>query len=106
MSSPQISSGNRAMQLYTLVPNLHVQDPAIREIDLGNCPWTVATVIEDDDLMFGGKALSAWYEEDRRRLSTSHEEEERRGRQRERVRTESHHHHHHQHVKKSKESKQ
>ena len=42
--------------------------------------WMVATVIEDDDLMFGGKSLSAWHEEDRSRYSTP--EEETRGRQR------------------------
>ncbi|KAK5989498.1 hypothetical protein PT974_11021 [Cladobotryum mycophilum] len=48
-------------------------------------------IIEDEDLMFGGKTLSAWYEEDRSRLSgssddghQSHSEEERRGRERER----------------------
>jgi hypothetical protein len=40
------------------------------------------TIIEDEDLTFGGKSLSAWYEEDRRRFSHSDEEEERRGRER------------------------
>lgn len=38
-------------------------------------------IIDDDDLMFGGKSLSAWYEEERKSLSTP-AEEERRGRQR------------------------
>lgn len=75
----------------------------------------IATVIEDDDLTFGGKPLSAWYEEDRRRLSNSgKDEEERRGRQRERARIDSHHYHQHQHhkpqqqqhVKKTKEVNQ
>jgi hypothetical protein len=42
--------------------------------------WMVSTVIEDDDLTFGGKSLSAWYEEDRQKVSFP--EEERRGRQR------------------------
>ncbi|CAK7202883.1 hypothetical protein SEUCBS139899_005610 [Sporothrix eucalyptigena] len=28
--------------------------------------WMAFTIIEDDDLMFGGKPLSTWYEEDRR----------------------------------------
>ncbi|KAK0648192.1 hypothetical protein B0T16DRAFT_427459 [Cercophora newfieldiana] len=97
MSSLQSSPNDRAPQPYLLVPNLHVSDPAVREIDLESHPWMVATVIEDDDLTFGGKPLSAWYEEDRRRLSSGDDEEERRGRQRERVRIESHHHHHHQH---------
>lgn len=42
--------------------------------------WMAPTVIEDDDLTFGGKSLSAWYEEDRQKVSLP--EEERRGRQR------------------------
>jgi GAF domain-containing protein len=67
---------------YYLVPNLRATDPAAREIDLNAHSWIQATVIEDEDLMFGGKALSAWYEEERRRLSGSSDEEERRGRQR------------------------
>lgn len=66
---------------YYLVPNLRSLDPAAREVDLGQHAWIQATVIEDEDLMFGGKALSAWYEEERRRLSGSSDEEERRGRQ-------------------------
>ncbi|KIH86341.1 hypothetical protein SPBR_08728 [Sporothrix brasiliensis 5110] len=28
--------------------------------------WVSVTIIEDDDLMFGGKPLCTWYEEDRR----------------------------------------
>lgn len=51
--------------------------------------WVQPTLIDDDDLTFGGKPLSAWYEEERRRLSTGHGEEdseegEARGRRRER----------------------
>lgn len=42
--------------------------------------WMVPTVIEDDDLMFGGKSLSAWHEEGRQVISSP--EEEKRGRQR------------------------
>lgn len=42
--------------------------------------WMEPTVIDDDDLMFGGKSLSALYEEERTRASSP--EEERRGRQR------------------------
>ncbi|KAJ4390468.1 hypothetical protein N0V85_007192 [Neurospora sp. IMI 360204] len=88
MSSPQGSPAGRVGQSYMLVPNLHVPDPTLDEVELGSSnAWTVATVIEDDDLMFGGKPLSAWYEEDRRRLSSSNEDEEEiRGRQRDRVR--------------------
>ncbi len=43
------------------------------------------TEIDDEDLQFGGKSLSEWYEEERRRLShgsSSSDEESRRGRQR------------------------
>ncbi|KAK3388469.1 hypothetical protein B0T20DRAFT_95846 [Sordaria brevicollis] len=99
MSSPQGSPAGRVGQSYMLVPNLHVPDPTVDEVELGSSnAWMVATVIEDDDLMFGGKPLSAWYEEDRRRLSSNEEEEEIRGRQRDRVRMDAHHqHHHHQH---------
>ncbi|RYP38607.1 hypothetical protein DL767_002543 [Monosporascus sp. MG133] len=43
--------------------------------------WMKPIIIDDDDLMFGGKSLSTWYEEERQSLSIS-VEEERRGRQR------------------------
>jgi len=72
--------------------------------------WMNVTIIEDDDLTFGGKPLSTLYEEDRRRYSLGEEsvaalafdvaqEEERRGRQRDRphYHKPSHKHHHHQH---------
>lgn len=101
MSSSESSTPDGALQHRTLVPHVYVPDPTADEMDLANPSWMVATVIEDDDLMFGGKPLCAWYEEDRRRLSSSmDEEEETRGRQRERVRVDNHHHHqnaHHQH---------
>jgi hypothetical protein len=42
--------------------------------------WMESISIEDDDLMFGGKSLSAWHEEGRQKVSFP--EEERRGRQR------------------------
>lgn len=42
--------------------------------------WMEPIIIDDDDLMFGGKSLSAWYEEERKTLFDP--EEERRGRQR------------------------
>ncbi|ETS80936.1 hypothetical protein PFICI_08465 [Pestalotiopsis fici W106-1] len=44
------------------------------------CGWMESISIEDDDLMFGGKSLSAWHEEGRQKVS--YPEEERRGRQR------------------------
>lgn len=73
---------------YYLVPNLQALDPQAREVDAAATSWVQPTVIDDDDLTFGGKSLSEWYEEERRRLSDtssngSHsDEEERRGRQR------------------------
>lgn len=57
----------------------------IRQIELDSDTWIEATEIDDDDLQFGGKSLSEWYEEERRRLrngSSSSDEEERRGRPR------------------------
>ncbi|RFU74692.1 hypothetical protein TARUN_7562 [Trichoderma arundinaceum] len=80
---------------YYLVPNLQAMDPSARELDPNAHTWIQPIIIEDEDLMFGGKSLSAWYEEDRSRLSSSsssnssddgnqspEEEEERRGRER------------------------
>ncbi|KAL1897933.1 hypothetical protein Sste5346_003785 [Sporothrix stenoceras] len=57
--------------------------------------WMSFTIIEDDDLMFGGKPLCTWYEEDRRCSmgeegapspcsSVDDDEEMHRGRQRDR----------------------
>lgn len=67
-----------------LVPNLRALDPAAREVDLAtHTSWVQPTVIEDEDLTFGGKALSALYEEERRRLSgESTADQEQRGRKR------------------------
>lgn len=96
MSSPQGSPNDMNAQSYMLVPNLHVPDANTSEMDLNSHSWMMATVIEDDDLMFGGKPLSAWYEEDRRRFSSGQdEEEEPRGRQRERTESSTHHSHQH-----------
>lgn len=58
-----------------------------RDINLQPSQWQYATVIDDVDITFGGKPLSALYEEDRMRLSSasnasSDDEEEHRGRQR------------------------
>lgn len=90
-----------------LIPDLHVPDPNADEIELGSHSWMMATVIEDDDLMFGGKPLCAWYEEDRQRFSSSNDEEQRRGRQRERVDyTPQQQHQHRHHGKNTKEAKQ
>ncbi|KAG5979118.1 hypothetical protein E4U55_005553 [Claviceps digitariae] len=55
---------------YFLVPNLRALDPSAQEVDLSSLSWVQPIDIDDEDLMFGGKSLSAWYEEDRRRLSS------------------------------------
>ncbi|KAK4063770.1 hypothetical protein Trihar35433_8478 [Trichoderma harzianum] len=67
-------------------------EPSAHELDLNAQAWIQPIIIEDEDLMFGGKPLSAWYEEDRSRSTSSnssddgnqspYEEEERRGRER------------------------
>jgi len=67
---------------YYYVPNLQALDPTAREVDPSAYAWVQPTIIEDEDLTFGGKALSTWYEEDRRRHSSGSDEEERRGRER------------------------
>ncbi|KAF5133944.1 hypothetical protein E5D57_004572 [Metarhizium anisopliae] len=75
---------------YYLVPNMRALDTSAREVDLDSYAWIQPIVIDDEDLMFGGKSLSAWYEEDRRRLSSGSDDgraehsqdEERRGRER------------------------
>lgn len=69
---------------------MHSLDSSAREVDLSCHSWVQPIVIDDEDLMFGGKSLSAWYEEDRRRLSSGSDDgradhsqdEERRGRER------------------------
>jgi len=54
-----------------------------REVVVDSYAWVESTIIEDEDLTFGGKALSTWYEEERRRLSSGSDDgEERRGRER------------------------
>jgi hypothetical protein len=75
---------------YYHVPDLYALDPAACEVDLSSLSWMQPIVIDDEDLMIGGKALSEWYEEDRRRLSSgsddgkadNSQDEERRGRER------------------------
>jgi hypothetical protein len=97
MSSSESSTPNHTPQPRMVVQNLYIPDAAADEIDLANQPWMMATVIDDDDLMFGGKPLCAWYEEDRRMLSSAMDDEEPRGRPRERSRGDSHHHHQQSH---------
>jgi hypothetical protein len=78
-------------QTYYLVPNLHAIDPTAREMELNSQAWVQPIIIEDEDLQFGGKSLSTWYEEERKRLSSYSDEEERRGRQRHRKHYSSRH---------------
>jgi hypothetical protein len=57
-------------------------DPCIQEAGPNAYIWVQPT-IEDDDIIFDGKALSTWYEEERhRRIRSSDDREERRGRKR------------------------
>lgn len=80
---------------YYLVPNLQALDPSARELDLNAYAWVQPTIIDDDDLTFGGKSLSAWYEEERTKQSCGAYDQERRGRERVRrhrdISTKSHH---------------
>ncbi|KAH8904148.1 hypothetical protein BR93DRAFT_971218 [Coniochaeta sp. PMI_546] len=80
MPSQQNSGAQSSAQAYFVMPNVDTASSS------GTENWMVATVIDDNDLMFGGKSLSAWYEEDRRRQQSgsSKVEPERRGRSRER----------------------
>ncbi|KAL2891971.1 hypothetical protein HOO65_011329 [Ceratocystis lukuohia] len=65
-------------------PATHYMDTAEAYLDFENADfsWMGATIIDDDDLMFSGKPLCAWYEEDRQRFSNPYDEEEHRGRER------------------------
>ncbi|OIW25556.1 hypothetical protein CONLIGDRAFT_647302 [Coniochaeta ligniaria NRRL 30616] len=95
-SSSQNAGAHSTSQAYSVKPSVDATGLSRH--------WMVATIIDDNDLMFGGKSLSTWYEEDKRRHNPSGAvEQERRGRSRERhraVRDEPHdqkHHHHHGH---------
>ncbi|OTA94254.1 hypothetical protein M434DRAFT_71632 [Hypoxylon sp. CO27-5] len=68
---------------HTSEDTLHyyLPDTNAREAELQKQGWMEPIVIDDEDLMFGGKSLSAWYEEERKSTSFP-AEEERRGRQR------------------------
>ncbi|KAH7132744.1 hypothetical protein EDB81DRAFT_950190 [Dactylonectria macrodidyma] len=59
-----------------LFPGLQALDPSVPEVDLDAYTWIQPTAIEDDEVMFDGKALSTWYEEERRRLSSGSEDGE------------------------------
>jgi hypothetical protein len=57
---------------YSLVSNLQAMVPSASEIDRHRRIWTLPIKIEDDDVKFGGKTLSTWHEEQRRRLCGSY----------------------------------
>ncbi|KAM3534146.1 hypothetical protein MY4038_002536 [Beauveria bassiana] len=97
-TSAEAAATATATTTYYMVPNLRAIDPSAREVDLSAHAWVRPIVIEDEDLMFGGKSLSTLYEEERRRQSAGgggsiaggsssssdeeNHEEERRGRER------------------------
>ncbi|KAM3524200.1 hypothetical protein NHJ13051_004664 [Beauveria bassiana] len=97
-TSAEAAATATATTTYYMVPNLRAIDPSAREVDLSAHAWVRPIVIEDEDLMFGGKSLSTLYEEERRRQSArgggsiaggsssssdeENHEEERRGRER------------------------
>jgi hypothetical protein len=105
MPSSESSTPDRTPQPCALASSFFILDAAAiddeMQIAFNSQSWMVTTVIdiEDDDLMFGGKPLCTWYEEDRRRLSlcVEDDEEETRGRQRERAGAADGHPHHHRH---------
>ncbi|KAI1497894.1 hypothetical protein F5X99DRAFT_345390 [Biscogniauxia marginata] len=76
---------------YYYLPNM-----GSPEADLQGYGWMEPTVIDDEDLTFGGKSLSAWYEEERQTYDLPAEEEQR-GRQRVRQHHHSHSNNHHHH---------
>lgn len=63
--------------------NMSSYGSSAHEIDVTAYTWVQPVMIDDEDLTFGGKALSTWYEEERTRLSHGSDDgEERRGRER------------------------
>ncbi|KAG6063057.1 hypothetical protein E4U32_001684 [Claviceps aff. humidiphila group G2b] len=82
LSSPMASDTETAYNL-----DLHVPKPPTRQVDRSWCRWVQPIAIDDEDITFCGKSLSAWYEEDRRQRLRSmgllHDEPSR-GRERER----------------------
>lgn len=64
------------------LPYLQDLHPCVQKVDPNAYIWVQPT-IEDDDLIFDGKARSTWYEEERRRrIGVGEDGEERRGRKR------------------------
>lgn len=53
--------------IYYSIANLQALDPSVPRVDLNAYAWIQVTVIDDTDLTYRGKSLSAWFEEERRR---------------------------------------
>lgn len=118
MSSQQSSRNHSAYSSTSSSYHAHVYASQATQASYNTNTWMTVIPIEDDDLTFGGKPLSDWYEEDRRRYSSESfevppEQQEARGRTRQRAYepapSSGHHHHHnnkhghkkHHHAKKS-----
>ncbi|KAI1452686.1 hypothetical protein F4805DRAFT_22220 [Annulohypoxylon moriforme] len=89
--------------LHYYLPDMNAQ-----EIEFQKQGWLEPIVIDDDDLTFGGKSLSAWYEEERKSVGFPAEEEQR-GRQRVRQHyshSQQHHQHHHQQLQQQQQQYQ
>ncbi|KAI5461996.1 hypothetical protein BGZ63DRAFT_453263 [Mariannaea sp. PMI_226] len=79
-----MSTSSESSYYVCYLPDHQTFDTTSREMAGDGYTWIQSTIIEDEDLTFGGKALSTWYEEERRRLSSGSDDgEERRGRERE-----------------------
>ncbi|KID86160.1 hypothetical protein MGU_06593 [Metarhizium guizhouense ARSEF 977] len=73
---------NTSKDMYYFIPGLCALDPPAPEVDPGTHTWERAIQIDDADLMYEGKSLSSWFEDDRnhrsrrsrrsRRSSSSH----------------------------------
>jgi hypothetical protein len=71
MSSPK--------DTYCLVSNILTLDPSAPIVDLDSHSWVPAVAINDTDLMFEGKSLRWWFEDEQSRRGSSNgsQEEER-----------------------------
>ncbi|KAI0397189.1 hypothetical protein F5Y17DRAFT_13481 [Xylariaceae sp. FL0594] len=116
-TSSQTHHGPSPLKMVTTTmsqPQQHAQDDAqyyfLPDVDMSSeeasLAWMEPIVINDEDLTWGGKSLSAWYEEERQSADfvMEEEQEEHRGRQRirqhhphQRHQHHQNHHHHHPH---------
>ncbi|EFZ01937.1 hypothetical protein MAA_03166 [Metarhizium robertsii ARSEF 23] len=56
---------NTSKDIYYFIPDLCAIDPLAPEVDPDTHTWVRAIQIDDTDLMFEGKSLSSWFEDDR-----------------------------------------